>query len=167
MKSSTCGGAPTVFSLKSRRSLLRRPPVGGWYGAIRSTASRGLSAFVSESVRDSGSVSITGLVDTTNFHGARMRLQTFCSGERRDGRAQVLQGRWRELLNSDHLHKIGCGQAAPQTGDALRWEYVTRTGGIIAGGLGRIRAEKHSARISNFREQRGIVQAQMLGRHDV
>ncbi len=38
----TCGEHPTVFSLKSRRSLSARPPVGGEYGAIEMTAGRGL-----------------------------------------------------------------------------------------------------------------------------
>ena len=41
----TRGEQPTVFSLKSRRSLPARPPVGGEYGAIFWTASRGLRGF--------------------------------------------------------------------------------------------------------------------------
>ena len=38
------GEEPIVFSLKSSRSLPARPPVGGEYGAILSTASRGRGA---------------------------------------------------------------------------------------------------------------------------
>ena len=37
----TAGEQPTVFSLKSSLSLPSRPPVGGEYGAIFFTASRG------------------------------------------------------------------------------------------------------------------------------
>src|SRR5579884_464585 len=103
MKSMTCGGAPTVFSLKSRRNLLRRAPVGGWYGCIRSTAGRGISAFWA----DSGLTSITDLVDRTNLHGVCVRLQTFGSGERCDDRSNLAEPVARKLLNRDHLHKIG------------------------------------------------------------
>src|ERR1017187_3444367 len=39
----TRGEQPTVFSLKSRRSLSARPPVGGEYGDMASTAGRGLT----------------------------------------------------------------------------------------------------------------------------
>src|SRR4051794_29032928 len=40
----TAGEHPTVFSLKSRRNLPARPPVGGEYGAMATTAGRGLTA---------------------------------------------------------------------------------------------------------------------------
>src|ERR1700752_4020895 len=39
----TAGEQPTVFSLKSRRSFPALPPVGGEYGAMRRTDSRGFS----------------------------------------------------------------------------------------------------------------------------
>ena len=40
----TRGEQPTVFSLKSRRSLPARPAVGGEYGAMACTLGRGLMA---------------------------------------------------------------------------------------------------------------------------
>src|SRR4051812_26797683 len=101
MKSMTCGGAPTVFSLKSRRSLLRRLPVGGWYGAISRTERRGVR-----------------LAGITNLHGARMRLKTFGARERGDGRRHFRQSRRRQGLDGDYFYKVGGRQAAAQAGGA-------------------------------------------------
>src|SRR5580698_6753824 len=44
--STTRGEQPTVFSLKSRRSLPARPALGGEYGAMLSTALRGVGLVI-------------------------------------------------------------------------------------------------------------------------
>ena len=103
----TRGEQPTVFSLKSRRSLPARPPVGGEYGAISSTALRG-----------KGSVKPRF---KPHLHRSGMCFQPFRASQRGDRRSQVFQRRDVELLNGDHFHEIGGGKpprnrAAPLVG---------------------------------------------------
>src|SRR5271170_918205 len=78
----TLGDAPTVFSLKSRRSLPVRPPVGGEYGAMFSTASRGCNTPGGRSIR---LLAKADLVTHTHLYGSRMRFQTFRACECSDG----------------------------------------------------------------------------------
>jgi hypothetical protein len=59
------GEQPTVFSLKSRRSLPARLPVGGEYGAMLSTAERGRGA----------PLGIFCLAGNPHLHRARVRFQ--------------------------------------------------------------------------------------------
>src|SRR5580692_9771435 len=105
----TRGEQPTVFSLKSRRSFPARPPLGGEYGAMRSTAFLGLSAF-------------PGLLLKTNLHGAGVGFESFGPGESGDGRSEFREGAGVELLDRDHLHEVGRGQASAQTGEAAGGE---------------------------------------------
>src|SRR5579863_3880765 len=85
----TLGEQPTVFSLKSRRSFSARPPVGGEYGAILRTASRG---------------SITrDLVIYAHLHGTRVRFQTLRACQRRNRRGKFRQALRRKLLHRNYL----------------------------------------------------------------
>src|SRR5271156_6694128 len=88
--STTLGDAPTVFSLKSRRSLPARPPVGGEYGAIRRTASRGC--------KTPGGKSIL-LAPKTHLHRAGVSFQSFGASQRGDGRRQASQAIERQFLD--------------------------------------------------------------------
>jgi hypothetical protein len=83
----TCGEQPTVFSLKSRRSLPARPPVGGEYGAMRSTARRTLGI--------------------AHLDAAGVRFESFSAGQRRDGGEPGLQAITREFLDRDDLDEVG------------------------------------------------------------
>src|ERR1035438_8474234 len=93
----TLGEAPTVFSLKSSRSLSDRPPVGGLYGAILRTASRGCNTPGGKSIF---------LLGKADLHGAGMRFQTLGASECGDGRRQLLQSFRRQLLHRDDLDEI-------------------------------------------------------------
>src|ERR1035438_4225200 len=94
----TLGEAPTVFSLKSRRSLSDRPPVGGLYGAILNTASRGCNTPGGKSIF---------LLAKSHLHGAGMRFQTLGASECRDCWRQPLQSLDTQLLHRDDLDEIG------------------------------------------------------------
>src|ERR1022692_1555724 len=98
----TLGEAPTVFSLKSRRSLSARPPVGGLYGAILNTASRGCNTPGGKSIF---------LLAKADLHGAGMRFQAFGASECGDGRRQPLQSFRRQLLYRDDLDEVSRGKA--------------------------------------------------------
>src|SRR5277367_4740196 len=78
----TLGDAPTVFSLKSRRSLPVRPPVGGEYGAMFNTASRGCKTPGGSSIR---LLAKTHLITHTHLYRSGMRFQTLRSRECSDG----------------------------------------------------------------------------------
>src|SRR5271170_206601 len=84
----TFGDAPTVFSLKSRRSLPPRPPVGGEYGAILSTASRGCNTPGGRSIFLLGK---THLGTYTHLYGTGMGFQTFGTRQRGDCRRELPQ----------------------------------------------------------------------------
>src|ERR1039457_5011724 len=94
----TFGEAPRVFSLKSSRSLSDRPPVGGLYGAILNTASRGCNTPGGKSIF---------LLGKAHLHGAGMRFQTLGASECGDGRRQLLQSLESQLLHRDYLDEIG------------------------------------------------------------
>src|SRR6202789_4569296 len=85
----TLGEQPTVFSLKSRRSLPCRPPVGGRYGAIFCTAGRGVRP-----------------LPIPNLRGSRVRFQAFCACERSDCRCQFRESFTAEFLHRDDLDEI-------------------------------------------------------------
>ncbi len=69
----TRGEQPTVFSLKSRRILPARPPLGGEYGAISSTALRGVG------------------LSKPHLDRSGMRFETFGASERGDRRRQFFE----------------------------------------------------------------------------
>src|ERR1700720_4128612 len=95
--SSALGEAPTVFSLKSRRSLSARPAVGGEYGAILSTASRGSSTPGGRSIF---------LLAKPHLPRARVRFQALGSGQRRNRGRQFDQTFGRQFLDRDYFHEI-------------------------------------------------------------
>src|SRR5437667_12348354 len=86
----TLGDAPTVFSLKSSRSFPARPPVGGLYAAMLSTASRGC--------KTPGGKSIF-LAAKAHLHGAGVRFQTFGARQGRDGGGKLVQAVEGEFLH--------------------------------------------------------------------
>src|SRR5208283_1552024 len=86
----TRGDAPIVFSLKSSRNLFTRPPVGGLYGAMFSTASRGCSTPGGKSIF---------LLAKAHLHRPGMRFQPFGPRQGRDGGSQLAQRIDRELLH--------------------------------------------------------------------
>src|SRR5580692_872114 len=96
--STTWGEAPRVFSLKSSRNLSPRPPVGGLYGAIRKTASRGC--------KTPGGNSIF-LFAKPHLHRTRVRFQSLRTSESSDGRRQLVQCFRRQLLHRNYLDEIG------------------------------------------------------------
>ena len=102
---------------------------------------------------------MTDLVDRTNLHGACVRLQTFRSRERGDYRRELLQRRWRELLDRDHFHKIRSRQAATQSRSAARRQNMARASGVVSSGFRRIWPQEHCTCTFDFRKQRRIVQA--------
>src|SRR5580658_748884 len=106
----TFADAPTVFSLKSRRSLPARPPVGGEYGAILSTASRGCNTPGGRSIL---LLAKTHHIFQTNFDGTCMCFQTFGAREGRNRRRKVPKTGGGQLLHRNDLHKIGGGKTAP------------------------------------------------------
>src|SRR5208283_1538779 len=115
----TAGEQPTVFSLKSRRSLPSRPAVGGEYGAILTTASRGLR-----------------ISATAHLHGTGVGFQALGAGQRRDGRRQSLERSGAQFLDRDELHIVGRAEASAQAGCAGSGQDVVRSGGVVARGLG-------------------------------
>src|SRR5580700_7261750 len=93
--SSTLGDAPTVFSLKSSRSLSARPAVGGEYGAILRTASRGSSTPGGRSIF---------LLAKPHLHRARVRFQALGAGQRRNCWCKFGQTFGREFLHRNYLY---------------------------------------------------------------
>src|ERR1700693_4867505 len=107
----TLGEAPTVFSLKSSRSLSARPPVGGLYGAIRSTASRGCNTPGGKSIF---------LLAKAHLHGAGMRFQALRPSESSDGRREFVQRFRRQLLHRDYLDEVGGRKATANASGSRR-----------------------------------------------
>src|ERR1700677_3944801 len=136
--SMTRGEHPTVFSLKSRRSFPARPPLGGEYGAMRRTAFLGLRL-------------------KANLHGASVGFESFGPGERGDGGGEFREGAGVELLDRDHLHEVGCGQASTETCDATGGQNVVGTCCIVSGGFRAIRSEENATRVANLWNQFGVM----------
>src|ERR1700693_357682 len=116
--SSTLGEAPTVFSLKSRRSLSARPAVGGEYGAILSAAPRGSSAPGGRSIF---------LLAKPHLHRPRVRFQALGTGQRRNRRRQFDQTLRREFLYRNYFHEIDRRQSPANASGARRRQDVVGT----------------------------------------
>src|SRR5260370_25349117 len=93
----TLGEAPTVFSLKSRRSLPMRSPVGGEYGAMRRTAWRG--------GRTPGGGS--SFLPKAHLDGAGVSFESFGAGEGCDPRGQAPPSVGRQFPDPDPPGDIG------------------------------------------------------------
>src|SRR5665811_2072889 len=88
MKRVTFSEQPMVFSLKSSRNLSARPPVGGEYGAMLSTALRGLSFSVG----------------IAHLNGAGVGFEPFGAGDGRDRRSNFREAGFRQFLHGDYLY---------------------------------------------------------------
>src|SRR5579871_5438505 len=155
----TRGEHPTVFSLKSRRSLPARPAVGGEYGFMPRTAGRGLMAPL-------GSLGDLAAIQS-NLHGACVRLQTFGARQGGDGGSEAAQGRLRQLLHRDHLEVIGHGEPAALARHAAGGEHVVWTRDVIAGGFGTERSNEDAAGVPDLGKEALLGDAEMLGREAI
>src|SRR5579863_3849978 len=138
----TLGDAPTVFSLKSRRNLSPRPPVGGLYGAIFRTASRGCNTPGGRSIL---------LLAKPDLHGARMRFQALGAGERGDGRRKHPQSCGSELLHRDNLDKVGRRKATANARGSGCRQNMIRTGSVVARSLRTAWPHEDATRVLNSR----------------
>src|SRR5258706_12615610 len=125
----TFGEQPTVFSLKSKRSFPARPPVGGEYGAIFRTASRGASLLI------------------PNLHRARVRFQSFRARQRRDRGRKRGESLRRQFLHRNHFDEIRGRQSPADSRNARGRQHVIRTTGIIARCFGTMRAKEDTASV--------------------
>src|SRR6202035_5216512 len=116
--SSTLGEAPTVFSLKSSRSLSARPAVGGEYGAILSTASRGSSTPGGRSIF---------LPAKPHLHRARVRFQALSASQRRNRGRQFDQTFRCELLHRNYFYEIDRRHSPATAGGAGGWQNMVGT----------------------------------------
>src|SRR5580693_6184335 len=156
--STTRGEAPTVFSLKSSRSLSPRPPVGGLYGAILNTASRGCNTPGGKSIF---------LLPKTHLHGTGVRFQTLRASESGDGRSQPVQRFGRQLLHRNYLDEVGGRKAATNPSGSRRRQNVIRTGRVITRSFRTARAHEDAARVLYLRQETFVIDHQMLRRQPI
>ena len=67
-------------------------------------------------------------------------------------RADAVQAVARELLHRDGLNKIVHSESTPEAGNTARGQDMVRPGGIVAGRLRRIIADKDRSRIADVRQ---------------
>ena len=128
-----------------------RPAVGGEYGAIFTTALRGINAVLS----------------TTNLHRTRVRFQSLGTSKCRDGWGQTGECLRTQLLDGNHLHVVGRAQAAAQPGGARSREHVVRAGGVVAGGFGARWPQEYAARVTDAAQQFRVMQAEVFWREAI
>src|SRR5574340_1168017 len=133
----TRGEQPTVFSLKSRRSLPSRPAVGGEYGAMSITACRGFTAPLGS----------RGRLATPHLHAPRVRFQSLGPRQGRDRGSQRRQSSRAQLLYRNHLDVIQNGKTAAHARRAARGEDVIGAGSVIPRRLRAVRSHKHRSRV--------------------
>src|SRR5712691_9017116 len=149
----TLGDAPTVFSLKSSRSFPARPPVGGLYAAIFSTASRGC--------KTPGGNSIF-LAAKPHLHAPRMCFQAFGACQGCDHRGQLAQTVVGECLHGYYLDEIGRGKTTAKSGRPGGWKNMIGPRSVVTRRFWTVRSDKNASRVLDLRQQALVIDGQMF-----
>jgi len=72
-----------------------------------------------------------------------------------------------QFLDRDYLQIVGDTEASALAGGAGGGEDVIGAGGVIAGRFGAVEADEYAAGVQHSGEQRGIGNAQVLGRETI